>query len=138
MKILRNRGSSEKAKKLVTHKVAGSAVAAFDCVRVSTAGVIVPASADSEVNATVYAMAEKAIASAAMGEVTTDGRIYNPAWAWTIDGANNNLLWLHMTMAKLTETIPVTVGKFSSPCAKVISATEVDFDPEAFSVTEII
>jgi hypothetical protein len=127
----------ERAKRTVTHEVAGTGgIAALDNVRVTTAGKALPASADSEVNATVYGIALKAIAQDARGEIITSGVIEDLSWSWTIDGANNNLLWLDETTAKLTETAPSTVGKFTAPLAQVINATTISYRTRPFSVTE--
>ena len=129
--------STEKAKKNYAVKTASANIAAYTCVRVTTAGKAITADDTSELKATVYGIAEKAIAANAAGEITTGGEIYNPAWSWAIDGANKNLLWLAST-GLLTETIPVTQGKFSAQMAHVTSATTVQLLPRPFNVTEIL
>jgi len=129
--------STEKAKKTYAIKTASANIAAWTCVRVTTGGKIITADDTSEVNATVYGMVEKAIAADAAGEVTTGGEIYNAAWNWTIDGSNNNLLWMAST-GLLTETIPIVQGKFSVPIAQVTTAHTIVLLPQPFNVTEIL
>lgn len=129
--------STEKAKKTFAVKTASADIAAYACVRVTTAGKAITADDTSELNATVYGIAEKAIATDAVGEVTTGGEIYNPSWTWTIDGTNGNLLWMDST-GLLTETIPAVKGRFSVPIAQVLSATNIVLLPQPFNVTEIL
>lgn len=136
MKIL-NR--TTEATKTVSHRnTASEALAAYTLLKTTTSGETALATADSALNATVRGMTEKAVASGAVHDMTTGGEIENTAWSWTIDGSNENLLWLHETSSLLTETAPATVGKFSAPVAHVASATKITLRLDPFNITEIL
>ena len=129
---------SRKARKTTIIKTASEALAAFNIVGVTTSGQIKKSTSATELLATAYGMVEKAIGSGSAGEVTIDGEIYNPAWAWTIDGTNNNLLWIDASTSFLTETIPATAGRFSAPIAQITSATTIVLRINPFNVTEVL